>query len=61
MFDEDHLVARYKAGVTAARHTLAPAAREGLAQALALAHTPAAVQAAGAESGLGRTVDTLMS
>ena len=40
-------LARYKADVAAARHTLAPAAREGLAQAIAVAHTPAAVQAAG--------------
>ena len=39
-------IARYKAGVAAAGHTLAPAAREGLAQAIALARTPATVQAA---------------
>ena len=39
-------LARYKADVAAARDTLAPAAREGLAQATAVAHTPAAVQAA---------------
>jgi hypothetical protein len=39
-------VARYKADVAAAGHTLAPAAREGLAQAIAVARTPAAVQSA---------------
>jgi EmrB/QacA subfamily drug resistance transporter len=39
-------LARYKADVAAAGHTLGPAAREGLAQAIAVAHTPAAVQAA---------------
>jgi EmrB/QacA subfamily drug resistance transporter len=39
-------LARYKEDVTAAHQTLAPAAREGLAQAIAVARTPAAVQTA---------------
>jgi EmrB/QacA subfamily drug resistance transporter len=39
-------LARYKSAVTAAHPTLPPAAREGLAQAIAVARTPAAVQAA---------------
>jgi EmrB/QacA subfamily drug resistance transporter len=39
-------LARYKEDVTAAHHTLAPAAREGLSQAIAIARTPAAVQTA---------------
>ena len=39
-------LARYKSAVTAAHHTLAPAAREGLAQAITVARTPAAVHTA---------------
>jgi EmrB/QacA subfamily drug resistance transporter len=39
-------LARYKEDVTAAHHTLAPAAREGLAQAITVARTPAAVHTA---------------
>jgi EmrB/QacA subfamily drug resistance transporter len=39
-------LARYKSAVTAAHPTLPPAAHEGLAQAIAVARTPAAIQAA---------------
>ena len=39
-------LARYKADVAGAPDTLAPAAREGLAQATAVARTPPAVQSA---------------
>jgi EmrB/QacA subfamily drug resistance transporter len=39
-------LARYKSAITAAHPTLPPAAREGLAQALDVARTPAAVHAA---------------
>jgi shikimate kinase len=47
-------LAQYKAGVTGAHQVPAPAAREGLAQAIALANSPAAVQTAraGFTSGL---------